>query len=76
MNEYYKINQGFFKDGKYVQPTFPLTDTGVLEMLASGIATPLGHEDREYYAPWGSGIYCRKGKDKFVIVSDNFDTSG
>ena len=49
---------------------------GVLEMMASGIATPLGHEDKEYYAPWGSGIYCRKGKDEYVIVSDNFDTTG
>ena len=47
MNEYYKITQCLSTDGKLVEPTFPLTDMGVLEMLASGIATPLGHEDRE-----------------------------
>jgi hypothetical protein len=76
MNEYYKITQCLYKDGKRIEPTFPLTDMGVLEMMASGIATPLGHEDKEYYAPWGSGIYCRKGKDEYVIVSDNFDTTG
>jgi len=74
--EYYEITQGKFEKGKFIQPKFPITDQGMLEMLASGIASPLGHEDRVYHPAWGTGIYARRGKDDYLHICDDFDTSG
>ena len=75
--EYYKVKQSCYINGKLVEPIFPLTDRGMLEMLASGAAEALGHDDnRNYKALFGSAIYGRRGKDDFVVIHDNFDTSG
>ncbi len=73
--EYYDLCQGKTIKGKWTTPIFPLTDIAMLQMLASGIAKALGHDERRYYADWGHGVYARTGKDTYECVAQNWDSS-
>jgi hypothetical protein len=76
MKEYYKIRQMVYStDREWYYPIFPLTDEGVLKMMATGVAEALGH-DNNHKATWGSGIYERDENGNYNCVSANWDTSG
>ena len=67
-----KVSQATFnKEGRYIQPTFPVTDESVKDMLASGVA----EETDRTTARWGSGIY-EKVNNEWVCISSKWDTSG
>ena len=67
-----KVSQGKHdNNGMYIEPTFPVTDESVKDMLESGLA----EKTESISASWGSGIYD-KVNNEWVCISSKWDTSG
>ena len=74
--EYYEISQGKTYKDRWITPDFPITDKGLAGMIETGLAKYIGNEEKEYRAPWGSGIFRRVEKDTYELIDENWDTSG